>query len=42
VQAEFLSIDSYYKVADDIADDLRNHAAQAWLEGKSLKISALN
>jgi septum site-determining protein MinC len=42
VEAEFLAIDSYYKVADDICDDIRNHPAQAWLEGKTLRISALH
>ena len=42
VEAELLAIDSYYRTADDIEDDLRSGPAQAWLEGSSLKISALN
>jgi septum site-determining protein MinC len=42
VEAELVAIDSFYKVADDIGDDLRNRPAQAWLEGKTLRISALN
>jgi septum site-determining protein MinC len=42
VEAELLAIDSYYKTADDIDDSLRHGPAQAWLEGGTLKISALN
>jgi septum site-determining protein MinC len=42
VEAELLAIDSYYKTADDIADSLRHGPAQAWLDGRTLKISALN
>jgi septum site-determining protein MinC len=42
VEAELLAIDSYYKTADDIEDSLRQRPAQAWLEGRTLKISALN
>jgi septum site-determining protein MinC len=42
VEAELLAIDSYYKTAEDIDDSLRNGPAQAWLEGNTLKISALN
>ena len=42
VEAEFLAINSYYKTADDIADDLRSQPAQAWLEGKMLRISSIN
>lgn len=42
VEAELLAINSYYKTADDIDQTLRQHAAQAWLEGETLKISALN
>jgi septum site-determining protein MinC len=42
VEAEFLAIDSYYMIADDIPDDLRSRPAQAWLEGKTLRISAIN
>jgi len=42
VEAELLAIDSYYKTAEDIDDNLRRGPAQAWLEGDMLKISALN
>ncbi len=42
VEAELLAIDSYYKTADDIEDSLRRRPAQAWLEGGTLKISAMN
>lgn len=42
VEAELLAIDAYYKTADDIEESLRRGPAQAWLEGSTLKISALN
>ena len=42
VEAELLAIDSYYKTAEDIEDSLRRQPAQAWLEGGTLKISAMN
>ncbi len=42
VEAELLAIDSYYKTAEDIEESLRRGPAQAWLEGSTLKISALN
>lgn len=42
VEAELLAIDSYYKTADDIEDSLRRRPVQAWLEGRTLKISAMN
>lgn len=42
VEAELLAINSYYKMADDIADDLRSQPVQAWLEGKALRISTIN
>ena len=42
IEAELLAIDSYYKTADDIEDSLRRQPAQAWLEGGTLKISAMN
>jgi septum site-determining protein MinC len=42
VEAELLAIDSYYKTADDIEDSLRRRSVQAWLEGGTLKISAMN
>ena len=42
VEAELLAINSYYRTADDIEDSLRCRPAQAWLEGGTLKISAMN
>lgn len=42
VEAELLAIDSYYKTADDIEDSLRLKPVQAWLEGGTLKLSAMN
>jgi septum site-determining protein MinC len=42
IEAELLAIDCYYKTADDIGESLRRQAAQAWLEGNTLKISAMN
>jgi septum site-determining protein MinC len=42
VEAELLAIDSYSKTADDIEESLRRGPIQAWLEGETLKISALN
>ena len=42
VEAELLAIDSYYRTADDIEDSLRRRSVQAWLEGGTLKISAMN
>jgi septum site-determining protein MinC len=42
VEAELLAIDCYYKTAEEIDDSLRRRPAQAWLEGDTLKVSALN
>jgi septum site-determining protein MinC len=42
VEAELLAIDCYYKTAEEIDDSLRRRPAQAWLEGGTLKVSALN
>jgi septum site-determining protein MinC len=41
-EAELLSIDSHYKMAADFAPDLQSQPIQAWLEGETLKISAIN
>jgi septum site-determining protein MinC len=41
-EAELLAIGSYYKTADEIDDDMRNGPIQAWLDGNTLKISAMN
>jgi septum site-determining protein MinC len=40
--AELLAIGSYYKTADEIDDSVRNGPIQAWLDGNTLKISAMN
>ncbi len=42
VEAELLAINSYYKTADEIEDSLRRGPVQAWLEGQTLKISAMH
>jgi septum site-determining protein MinC len=42
VEAELLAIDSCYRTADEIEDSLRCRPAQAWLEGGTLHISAMN
>jgi len=42
IEAELVAIDSYYRTADEIEDSLRRRPAQAWLEGETLKISAMN
>ena len=42
VEAELLAIDSHYRTAEDIEDALRCRPAQAWLEGGTLQISAMN
>ena len=39
---ELLAIDGYYKTAEEIDAALRNHPAQAWLEGNIMKITRLN
>jgi septum site-determining protein MinC len=41
-EAELLAIDSHYKMAADFAPDLQSQPIQAWLEGETLKISAIN
>jgi len=41
-EAELLAIGPYYRTADDIEESLRRGPAQAWLEGDTLKISAMN
>jgi septum site-determining protein MinC len=42
VDAELLAIGTYYTTAEDIEVSLRRGPAQAWLEGSTLKISAMN
>ena len=41
-EAELLAIGSYYKTADEIDDNMRSGPIQAWLDGNTLKISAMN
>jgi len=41
-EAELLAIGSYYKTADEIEDGMRSGPIQAWLDGNTLKISAMN
>jgi septum site-determining protein MinC len=39
---EFLAIGAHYRTADEIDANLRRGPAQAWLDGNTLKISAMN
>jgi septum site-determining protein MinC len=41
-EAELLAIGSYYKTADEIDNTMRSGPIQAWLDGNTLKISAMN
>jgi septum site-determining protein MinC len=41
-EAELLAIGSHYRTADEIEHTLRRGPAQAWLDGDTLKISAMN
>ena len=41
-EAELLAIGSYYKTADEIDDSVRSGPIQAWLDGNTLKISAMH
>jgi septum site-determining protein MinC len=41
-EAELLAIGSHYKTADEIEDSVRSGPIQAWLDGNTLKISAMN
>jgi len=42
IEAELLAIDGFYQTADDIDAALRGKPAQAWLEGNTMRITALN
>ena len=42
IEAELLAIDGFYQTADDIDDALRGRPAQAWLQGSTMRITALN
>jgi septum site-determining protein MinC len=41
-EGELLAIGPHYKAADEIEESLRRGPAQAWLDGNTLKISAMN
>jgi septum site-determining protein MinC len=41
-EGELLAIGPHYKTADEIEASLRRGPAQAWLDGNTLKISAMN
>jgi septum site-determining protein MinC len=41
-EGELLAIGSHYKSADEIEDSLRRGPTQAWLDGNTLKITAMN
>ena len=41
-EGELLAIGPHYKTADEIEDGLRRGPAQAWLDGDTLRISAMN
>ena len=42
LDAELLAIDGVYQVSDDMDAKLRGHAVQAWLEGETMRITALD
>jgi septum site-determining protein MinC len=42
IEAELLAIDGYYRTAEEISEGLRNRPVQAWLEGSTMMITALN
>ena len=42
IEAELLAINGYYQTAEEIDVALRHRAAQAWLEGTSIKITPLS
>jgi septum site-determining protein MinC len=42
IEAELLAIDGFYQTAEDIDVSLRSKPAQAWLQGGTMKITALN
>ena len=41
-EGELLAIGPHYKTADEIEDNLRRGPTQAWLDGNTLKITAMN
>jgi septum site-determining protein MinC len=41
LEAELVAIDGIYKMAEDIAPNLRGQPVQLWLEGESIKAEKL-
>jgi septum site-determining protein MinC len=41
-EAELISIDGYYRTAEEMDASLRNRAAQCWLQDSVLSIAALD
>ena len=42
LEAELLAIDGLYRTADDVEPALRGRAVQAWLDGQTMQITALD
>lgn len=42
IDAELLAINGYYRTAEEIDQQVRGRPSQAWLEGRTLKVTALN
>jgi septum site-determining protein MinC len=42
IEAELLAIDGYYRTAEEIEPGLRGRPMQAWLDGETMMITALN
>lgn len=42
IEAELLAIGGYYRTADEIEQTVRGRPTQAWLEGRTIMITALN
>ena len=42
LEAELLAIDGLYRTADDLEPGLRGRAVQAWLDGETMKMAALD
>lgn len=42
IEAELLSINGYYRTADEIDERLRGRPSQAWLDGSVVAITAIN
>jgi septum site-determining protein MinC len=42
IEAELIAIDGYYQTAEELDASLRSKPAQAWLDGKIMRITPLN